>query len=294
MALVNNGFRQATIGRTIGGTVISGVNRDALNKWNQSGRMDNCAIGEGYGNDGGLVSYPDDMNVPFSYHPMQTAGRIVSYSEVIGTGAMTNNLILTLQALADLSGQGDASAIGGLIVQLLADLSGNGQISSADMKAFLLMLADISGSGDLSGIISALAEMDANLGGSGLASSTIAGTGAMSANIVAYGDLTPEGIRDSIWNALSSQYQTAGPMGEKLNDAGAAGNPWAALLAANNDPETFGKLVQDIQALVDELHKIQGLNASAPMTVTRDNRIAGDITLNLTGDGENITTVTRE
>lgn len=82
-------------------------------------------------------------------------------------------------------------------------------------------------------------------------------------------------------------------MGEKLNDAGAAGNPWAALLSANNTPETFGALVQTVNSLVDELHKIQGLDAANPMTVTQTNRTAGDINLDITGDGTTTTTVTR-
>lgn len=256
--------------------------------------MDNSAISEAYGTDGGLISYPDDMNAPYSWKPAQTAGRMAAYNSVTGRGDISANMLLTLQAIAALSGSGDAAATGGLIVQLLADLSGEGTISDADMKAFLLMIAAIGGEGTIAAAISALAEMDAALTGAGDADGTLTGTGAMSANILAYGELTPEGIRDSIWNALSAQYTAAGTMGEKLNDAGAAGNPWAALLAANNDPATFGKLIQDMQSLVDELHKIQGLDAANPMTVTPTQRTAGDIDLTITGDGVTTTTVTRE
>ena len=49
----------------------------------------------------------------------------------------------------------------------------------------------------------------------------------------------------------------------------------------------------DILALVDEIHKIQGLDSSNPMTVTPTTRDAGSIHLDLTGDGETSTTVTR-
>lgn len=106
--------------------------------------------------------------------------------------------------------------------------------------------------------------------------------------------LTPDSVASAVWSANAASNNTAGSMGEKLNDAGAAGNPWAVLLAANNDPATFGKLVQDIQTLVDELHKIQGLDAANPMTVTPSSRVSGDISLTLTGDGETTTTVTRD
>jgi len=46
--------------------------------------------------------------------------------------------------------------------------------------------------------------------------------------------------------------------------------------------------------MVDELHKIQGLDISNPMTVTPTLRTAGDIDLELSGDGESITIVTRK
>lgn len=49
----------------------------------------------------------------------------------------------------------------------------------------------------------------------------------------------------------------------------------------------------DILLLVDELHKIQGLDASNPMTVTPTTRDAGSIHLDITGDGETTTTVER-
>lgn len=47
------------------------------------------------------------------------------------------------------------------------------------------------------------------------------------------------------------------------------------------------------QAKIDELHRIAGLDASAPMTVTPTTRVAGAISLEITGDLETTATVTR-
>jgi len=44
---------------------------------------------------------------------------------------------------------------------------------------------------------------------------------------------------------------------------------------------------------LDELHKLQGLDASNPMTVTPTSRVAGTISQTISGDGENTSTVTR-
>lgn len=249
MALLQNGFRQISVGRLFGSSVIDGSNADCLsNMWTQSGRMDNSAIGEGYESSGQVLSYPDDMNVPYAYHPAQIAGRMASYSTIIGEGNASPDLRLTMQALADLIGSGDAEAIGGLIVQLFANVAGNGSITDADIKAFLLMAANITGSGSAAANIFALAQLVSFINGSGSTSSTLTGTGAMSADILAYGELTPEGIRDSIWNALATQYNRTGTMGEKVNDAGSASNPWTEIIETGLSAGEILKLLLSVAA----------------------------------------------
>lgn len=52
-------------------------------------------------------------------------------------------------------------------------------------------------------------------------------------------------------------------------------------------------LTEDEAAQLDELHKLQGLDASNPMTVTPTTRVAGSIDQTISGDGETTTTVTR-
>lgn len=49
-----------------------------------------------------------------------------------------------------------------------------------------------------------------------------------------------------------------------------------------------------IALLADEIHKIQGLDASNPMTVTKTQRTAASLVLAITGDGTTTTTVTRQ
>jgi hypothetical protein len=49
----------------------------------------------------------------------------------------------------------------------------------------------------------------------------------------------------------------------------------------------------DINTMVEELWKLQGLDPLNPMTVTTNSRTAGDINLDLTGNGETLTVVTR-
>jgi hypothetical protein len=45
-----------------------------------------------------------------------------------------------------------------------------------------------------------------------------------------YTTLSPENLAAAVWNAVAASYNTSGSMGEKLNDAGSASNPWTEVL----------------------------------------------------------------
>ena len=70
----------------------------------------------------------------------------------------------------------------------------------------------------------------------GDATFTITGTAdlkgicSLAGDITPYTELSPENLAAAVWNALSSAYETAGTMGEKLNAAGTAGDPWTGLI----------------------------------------------------------------
>ncbi|MFH1078616.1 MAG: hypothetical protein V1745_05060, partial [Patescibacteria group bacterium] len=55
--------------------------------------------------------------------------------------------------------------------------------------------------------------------------------------------LSRDTIADAVWDEATAGHVTAGTTGKALIDAGAAGNPWGALVVSNTDPGTFGELV---------------------------------------------------
>ena len=55
--------------------------------------------------------------------------------------------------------------------------------------------------------------------------------------------LTDLNIQAMVWNALVTDYTTAGTTGKALSDAGASGNPWGSPVAGNTAAGTFGELV---------------------------------------------------
>jgi hypothetical protein len=173
--------------------------------------------------------------IPLGYSngwiPPKTAGGLSSHNALLGDSSFSGAGALGLNGEASLTGDGTISAATGqLVISMLASLVGSGTITAGDLRGFLNGVANLSGGGTLEGTINAIGFALANLEGAGTASGTINATGAMAAEILAYSALTPEGIRDSIWNASAASYNDTGTMGEKLNASGSASNPWIEVI----------------------------------------------------------------
>lgn len=182
------------------------------------------------------------------------SGGVASTLNIEGTGTVSGSLLAVKLFEAALTGDGGITAIGSLIVQAIAALSGSGGVTDAQVNAFLAAVANLSGSGGVTTAnLTGLGDAVAAIFGSGTAAGSTA-TGiaeAIAALTVTGTGLSTANVGQAVWAALAAANNTAGSMGEKLNDAGAAGNPWAALLAANNDPGTFGELVQLLETTLD-------------------------------------------
>jgi len=148
------------------------------------------------------------------------------------------------------------------------------------------MSVDLEGDGDLAASLSGIGNMLANLEGSGDLEATIAAFGNMYIDITVTGTgLSLANVGQAVWETLITQY-SANPdsAAAKLLAAGSAGDPWSTALPASYTGTQAGAILDRIQTLIDELHKIQGLDASSPMSVTPSQRTAGTIDLAITGD----------
>lgn len=297
MALYPNGrYLSRVAGRHFGGATAavggSGAGFDTVQRGLRGARLNRFAGEEHLAN----ASTPDGYGMQALVPPL-TAGSMSA--GVSGSGLAGGDGILAMQAIATLIGSGDLTAAGGLIVSLLATIGGSGGVSSAEVSAYLNMLATIGGSGGLTGTPSGLGDMTATLAGDGGAGgSTATGIGNMGATLRGYGDLTPEGIRDAVWNALLAQYQVDGSAGKALSTASSGGVDLVALAASvwtyatRTLTGTAAALTTEQAAQLQELHRIHGLQAAAPLVVTPSSRAAGDIEQSVTEVGETVT-VTR-
>jgi len=128
---------------------------------------------------------------------------------------------------------------------MIAALVGSGQLT-ASISGQLIAIADLIGSGDLTAAASALAGMVANLDGSGTLTASQEALGQMTADIfVNQSEATVEQIVAAVWSALAAEYNVSGTMGNKLNGAGSAGDPWTTDLSPYTTPGTAGKKLKD-------------------------------------------------
>jgi len=232
VGLLQNGFRDTTgVFRFFGATASN--NAYPSSDWGgyaRTGAIRNLTAGQGITDD--KVGLPSGNRHPNVWMMPQKAGALAARNSVTGTGDVSDADVWAVKlAEASISGSGSLTATGGLIVQLVAAVTGSGAVSAADVKAFLQLAAALSGSGVAAGSATGLGALIAALTGASDLDATLTGTGAMAADLVVTGTgLTTANVGEAVWSALASANNTAGTMGEKLNDAGSAANPWTEVI----------------------------------------------------------------
>lgn len=263
MALLANGYRD-TLGafQTFGATISNNAYPSA--RWAnfaRTGAMRNLTAGQGITDD--TVSRPSGNRHPSAWMMPQKPGALAARNSLTGTGSVSDAEAWAVKlAQAALTGTGQLTAVGGLIVQLVAAVTGSGQVSNADIKAFLQLAAALTGSGDADGTATGRGALLAVLTGSGSgAGSTLTGTGELTADLVVTGTgLTTGNVGAAVWSAIASANNTAGTMGEKLNDAGSASNPWTEVIESGY---TAAEILRLLAAVAQG--DASGLESGAPV-----------------------------
>lgn len=228
----------------IGGTQVS----NCRSAFGGSGQNLQMYYGESVG--GGLpftASMPTGTQPPYSYHLSDNGGEMSSTTQINGSGTFTISSLALGKALeAAMAGVGTVDTAGlSLVTSMIAALAGTGEVT-ASMVGTIQMAAALAGSGDLTGSLGMLSGMFAGLSGSGTLTSDLKGTLSMAADIyVNQSEATVQQIVDAVWNALAAEYNLTGTMGEAMNGAGSAGNPWITDLSAYNTANTAGKILKD-------------------------------------------------
>lgn len=226
-----------------------------------------------------LESSPSGYRPPYSWLMAQYDGGLGSTQIIRGQGLISSfNLAAGLSASSGLTGSGTINfAEGSLILQAISailgtgsvyyaaltgngnftgGLTGYGSINSASAGAItgLQAVAGLTGYGFVVGQIGALSGAIAGLTGYGFASvSTETGVGSISADIVPFTELSPQSLAAAVWDSIASEYNTSSTMGNKMNAAGAAGDPWSSTLPGSYTADQAGAIVNRLEDLINQI-----------------------------------------
>lgn len=176
-------------------------------------------------------SFPTGTNPPYTL-VMGDKGALLSSSNTTnGVGTLAGNAAMGRAIASDLSGSGTISSANlSLIIQLAcSDLNGSGTLS-ASMSGLVQLASSLAGSGSLTASLQLLAFITSNLTGTGSITAGLRGTATLEADITPFTTLSPENLAASVWNSVAASYNSVGTMGEKMNDAGSASNPWTEVI----------------------------------------------------------------
>lgn len=181
---------------------------------------------------------PPGYNTGLALAMPQAGGGLLAGTGVFGTGELTGNVNFGSNFLCDITGTSTLDAALAVVVSVFADLTGSGALD-ASLAQTIALTADLAGQGDLLPAIGAIVFLAASFLGAGDIESTLSGKAGLLSDIKSFGELTPEGIRDAVWNALAVSNNKTGTMGELLNLAGSGGVSYPALAAA-----VWGKAIE--------------------------------------------------
>lgn len=227
-------------------------------------------------------SFPTGTNIPNSIIMGDSGALLSATNQLEGVGSQVSGLSMGINILSSLTGSGTISAANlSLITQLAATLSGSGTITVASLVGITSLASSISSTGSLTAGLNVVAFMNSVLAGTSSVTAALRGTLSMEAHIyVNQSEETVQQIVDGVWNALAASYNATGTMGEKMNDAGSASNPWTEVLEG---AYTAGEMLKLLTAVAAGKSTIVDLGGGLATVTFRDindtvDRVQADMT----------------
>lgn len=210
--------------------------------YNQDGRKNNFWAGEA--DIDPLSAFPTGARNPVAWIlPIQPGG-LSSRNETFITLESNGTAVLGKPMDGSSTITLTATGTGGLIV------SGSGT-ATFSLTADGTLISIAAGQGSATITFTATGQIGAEAGLSGSATIVITGTagsyaiGYLSGTSSTSSPLSPESLAAAVWQALAATYNDPGTMGNVLNSAGSAGDPWITPLPGTYPAGSAGDIVGD-------------------------------------------------
>ncbi len=211
--------------------------------YNQINR--NRFFGEGFTDE--KAGVPSGHRHPGAWVMPEKPGGLASRSEATVSVTSDNMLaVMGFPASGSTTITFDATGTGGLI----AGAVGTATITFSS-TAVLASVATIAGTANITFSESALLGALAGLSATGTITLTPTAisyaVGYLSGTSTNETEFSAAALAAAVWSALAASYNEAGTMGEKMNDAGAAGDPWSTSLPGTYTGDQAGKVLSDVK-----------------------------------------------
>jgi hypothetical protein len=228
-------------GQSIGGQSLAGDRPQS----NKSGSKRNMFSGDYNLGFNQKSQTPLGYNPPYCYTIALRSGGMATFRTITGSGEITlGRLVGGVNITAGITGSGNiTNAAGSLIVSGLATIIGTGAVNGS-LIGIATATATLAGQGNITAALGALGNLTAAIIGTGTITTSITATGYMTADIGGEGDaVTPASVAAAVWEAVASAYNSPGTMGNKLNSAGGAADPWGTSLPGTYSSGTAGYIL---------------------------------------------------
>jgi hypothetical protein len=219
-----------------------------------------------------------------------TGGNSVSFSltgngnvtiDFTGSSTWLAGMSLVQAMVCALSGSGELTGTALQLILMIASLTGDCTVS-ANITGQKSPTVSMTGGGGITANISAFGEMVSSLLGSGGLSAIPKALANMSVDIVVTGTgLNTANVGSAIWNAIASEFNNSGSMGELINNVGAGANPWTAPIDGTITAEEAMKILLSVLAGKTTITK--GANNTAVVRFRDINDTRDGVTVNMTG-----------
>jgi len=250
MGLLGNGFRYNLAGRiTTATSMIDGANPSCLPaSYNLTAFKRNQLAGEASFN--AQASIPAGTRHPVAWLMPRKPGGLASHNETrfsvttTGTGVYGRNLSanITLDMAVD-------QAALALVVGGVASISMGFTVDNPVIVGALLAQASFTGpSFTMTPVLGAQSGLGATLTMTFTPTATATANGFISATISGQGaEVTPQSVANEVWNSVAAVFNVAGTMGNKVNSAASAGDPWTTILPGSYLAGTAGQIIGTLQ-----------------------------------------------
>lgn len=155
-------------------------------------------------------------------------------SILVGSGEVELAVLLGLVYLfGNITAEGELDPTLNFPSHLVAGLHGNGSIEETVITAISWCVSTILSNGQATGNINGPANME----------SVISSEGEL---------LTAQSCARAVWESISSVFNTAGTMGNKMNSASAAGDPWTAEIPGEYTEGSAGHILKKIEKIIKD------------------------------------------